>query len=281
MKTISNDLKQGIANGVIATFIKVTQAGGSPFTILGYSDHDKELTFDSVVYKPSPALQKISMHLRNNAEVSNQEFLGTWTVDLDEDDLKNGLYDDASIDVFRADYTNVSAGTIIVFRGTLGMIQWTDEGFRADIHSLLRQLQRKIGLTYTAKCRHELYNQFGATNVGGCTLNSASFTYNSSVSSVTNKLKFNIATISQADDWVANGKLTWTSGLNNGAEYTVKTFKSDVIELFLPTVFTINTSDTFTVLAGCDKTFTTCQNKFSNEINFGGFPHIKPEVNWK
>jgi len=168
MKTISNDLKTGIANGTIATFIKITRKDA---TVLGYSDHDKEITFDAVLYEPSAALQKISMNLRNNAEVSNQEFLGTWTVDLDEDDLKNGLYDDASIDVFRADYTNVAAGTIIVFRGTLGMIQWTDSGFRADIHSLMRQLQQKIGLTYTAKCRHQLFNQNSATSVGACTLN--------------------------------------------------------------------------------------------------------------
>jgi len=278
MKTISTDLKNGIANGTIATFVKITRKDGISF---GYSDHDVQIVFDSLLYRPSPSLQNISMHLRNNAEVSNQEFLSTWNVDLNEDDLKNGLYDDANIDVFLADYTNIAAGTIIIFRGSLGLIQWTDEGFRADIHSLMQQLQRQIGMTYTSKCRHQLFDQFGPTIVGGCTLVAGSFQYSSSVSSVTNKHNFNINSIGQPDDWVANGKLVWTSGLNNGAEYTVKSFKSDVIELFLPTVFTINTGDTFDVFAGCDKTFATCQTKFNNEVNFGGFPHIKPEVNFK
>lgn len=278
MKTISAALKTAIANGTIATFVKITRQDA---TVLGYSDHDKQLTLDTVTYIPSPALQRISMNLRNNAEVSNQEFLGTWDVDLDEDDLKNGLYDDASIDVFRADWSGGTTDTVVIFRGTLGIIQWTDEGFRADIHSTMQQLQKQIGMTYTSKCRHKLFEQNNNTNVGACTLISTSFDYTSSVTVNTSKIKFTGASIGQADDWVANGKLVWTSGLNNGAEYTVKSFKSNVYELFLPTVFSISNGDTFTVFAGCDKTFDTCQAKFSNEVNFGGFPHIKPEVNWK
>lgn len=278
MKTISAALKTGIANGTIATFILITRKDG---TLLGYSDHDKDVTYNSLVYKPSPALKKISLNLRNNAEVSNQEILATWNVDLDEDDLKNGLYDDALIDVFRMDYTNVSAGIIIVFRGSLGLIQWTDEGFRADIHSIMRQLQRKIGLTYTAKCRFKLFQQASPISVGACTLNEGSFTYSTTVNTVSNNLNFAINSIGQPDDWIANGKIRFTSGLNNGVEYTIKSFKSNIIELFLPTIFAINNGDTALVFAGCDKTFDTCQKKFNNEINFGGFPHIKPEINWK
>lgn len=278
MKIISAALKTAIGNGTIATFIKITRQDNISY---GYTDHDKEMTFDSLVYVPSPALERISMNLRNNAEVSNQEFLGTWDINLDEDDLKNGLYDDASIDVFRADWSGGTIDTVITFRGTLGIIQWTDEGFRADIHSSMQQLQKQIGMIYTSKCRHKLFEQINTTNVGACTLSDAAFTYNSSVTVNTSKIKFTAGSIGQPDDWVTNGRLLWTSGLNTGTEYTVKSFKSNVYELFLPTVFSINNTDTFTVFAGCDKTFDTCTNKFSNQINFGGFPHIKPEVNWK
>ena len=278
MKTVSAALKTAIANGTIATFVKITRLDN---TVLGYSDHDKEITLDTVTYIPSPALQRISMNLRNNAEVSNQEFLGTWDIDLDEEDLKNGLYDDATIDVFRADWSGGTTDTIIIFRGTLGIIHCKDEGFRADIHSKMQQLQKQIGMIYTSKCRHKLFEQNDNTNVGACTLNSAAFTYTGSVSVNTSKIKFTAPFTGLADDWTANGKLVWTSGLNSGAEYTVKSFTSNVYELFLPTVFSINNGDAFTVFAGCDKTFDTCKNKFSNEVNFGGFPHIKPEVNWK
>jgi len=284
MKTISANLKAGIANGTIATFVKITRTDG---VVLGYTDHDILLSYDNVSYVPSPSLQKISMHLRNNAEVSNQEFLSTWDINVTEADLKNGLYDDASIDVFRADYTYIDVSNriqeiIIIFRGSLGLIQWTDEGYRADVHSIMRQLQRQIGLTYTSKCRFVLYSQQSPISVGACTIDKTSYTENMNIASVTNKLKFTTSGSAQANDYFANGQLTWISGLNTGAVYTVKSFKSsNIFELFLPTVFTININDTFTVSAGCDKTFNTCKTKFSNQLNFGGFPHIKAEINWK
>ncbi len=36
----------------------------------------------------------------------------------------------------------------------------------------------------------------------------------------------------------------------------------------------IAAGDTFTVTAGCDKLFATCQAKFANAENFRGFPHM-------
>ena len=36
----------------------------------------------------------------------------------------------------------------------------------------------------------------------------------------------------------------------------------------------IAVGDAFTVTAGCDKLFATCQSRFSNSANFRGFPHI-------
>lgn len=278
MKTISAPLQQGIDNGTISTFIKIVR---SDATIKGFSNHDKPLTIDSIQYKPTPGLERVIMNLRSNAEVSNQEFGGGWVVDLNETDLQNGLYDDALITVFRADWSNVSAGTVVIFEGSLGMIQWTEDGFKADIHSLMRQLGKKIGISTTAKCRHNLFTQASSTNIGACTLVEGSFTYNTTVVTATSKLKFTIGSIGQPDAWIANGILTWTSGLNSGASYEVKSYVSNVVDLFLPTTFIVANGDAFTVTAGCDKNIETCKSKFSNVVNFGGFPHIKPEVNWK
>ena len=33
-------------------------------------------------------------------------------------------------------------------------------------------------------------------------------------------------------------------------------------------------ADTFNIIAGCDKLAATCKTKFSNMVNFGGFPFI-------
>jgi uncharacterized phage protein (TIGR02218 family) len=36
----------------------------------------------------------------------------------------------------------------------------------------------------------------------------------------------------------------------------------------------IEVGDTFDITAGCDKRLETCRDRFSNVVNFGGFPHM-------
>ena len=280
MKTISASLKEGIASGSVATFVRIEAADG---TIFGFTNHDVELTFVGVVYKPTPALERISMNQRGNAEVGNQEFAGGWVVDLPEEDLGRGKYDDAVVSVFRADWRNPDAGIVSIFEGTLGLIQWTEDGFRADVHSLMRQLSRIIGIEVTAACRHNLFNTNSGTTIGACQLSEASYATNTSVTAVTNTIEFELSGVSEVDGYFANGLLSFTSGLNDGLDYEVKSWNNTtkVIELFLPTRFIPSISDTVRVRAGCDKTAATCKSKFNNIVNFGGFPHIRNEINFK
>src|SRR3712207_7264503 len=36
----------------------------------------------------------------------------------------------------------------------------------------------------------------------------------------------------------------------------------------------ISPGDAFTLSAGCDKSFSTCRDRFANSVNFRGFPHM-------
>jgi uncharacterized phage protein (TIGR02218 family) len=75
---------------------------------------------------------------------------------------------------------------------------------------------------------------------------------------------------------IANGKLTWTSGLNKGASIEVKSIGSSTIGLTLPMANDISIGDTFNISSGCDKNFnsTTGCSFYNNRINFRGYPHI-------
>ena len=46
------------------------------------------------------------------------------------------------------------------------------------------------------------------------------------------------------------------------------------IELWQRLSEPIEAGDTFRIVAGCDKQFTTCRTKFANVPNFRGFPHV-------
>jgi uncharacterized phage protein (TIGR02218 family) len=72
------------------------------------------------------------------------------------------------------------------------------------------------------------------------------------------------------------GKLTWTTGSNNGVSMEVKNWDnpSQTFSLWLPMPNAIQAGDTYSVYPGCDKRFTTCQTTFNNTVNFGGFPYV-------
>ena len=74
------------------------------------------------------------------------------------------------------------------------------------------------------------------------------------------------------------GRLTWTSGAHDGLTELIRSHRrgADAHRLVFqsdgrppPEV-----GDTFSIVAGCDKTFSTCKAKFDNHENFRGFPHL-------
>ena len=161
MKTISAGLQTGIDNGTVALCIKLTTKDA---TVSTFTSHDETLTVSGLDYEPTAGLQRIVMSLRNNAEVSNQEFTAAWVIGgLDEAELAAGKYDDARLEVFKVDWTDTSTGTVSVFDGPLGLLQWSEDGFRANIYSNMYKLGKPVGIQTTAKCRHQLFAVAGST----------------------------------------------------------------------------------------------------------------------
>lgn len=286
MKTVPADIQTGLNDGTIATCVQLTTKSGEVF---GFTNHDTAITVSGTVFKATPGLSDVKMNIRDNAEVSNQEVSGGWVVDLDEQELQSGKFDNAEFEVFIVNWAAIVGGVLdtvnnklIKLKGNTGILQWSEDGFRVDIHNMMKRLGKSMGFTSTANCRHKLFSQFDDTLVGACTLNPVTYTVTGTVTAeVASKLKFTASGITQASGYYTGGTVTFTSGLNNGNSYTVKSYDGTNVTLYLPSGYSIQVGDTFEITAGCDKTFTTCKNKFNNEINFGGFPHIKGEINYK
>ena len=136
----------------------------------------------------------------SSAKVSNQEFGSAW-VDAPEEDVLAGKFDNATIEVLWVSWNDVSQGTVSTFKGNLGVLNWNEEGFRADIHSTMRSLARNIGFQYTAQCRHKLFGATGTdANMGACSLISTSFTWNATVTDVSrDKILFEVSNGSATD----------------------------------------------------------------------------------
>jgi hypothetical protein len=70
------------------------------------------------------------------------------------------------------------------------------------------------------------------------------------------------------------GVLTFTSGANDGLSMEVRQYTEGQITLALPMPYECQIGDTYSLIAGCDKTMRACGDKFSNVVNFRGFPHV-------
>jgi uncharacterized phage protein (TIGR02218 family) len=85
------------------------------------------------------------------------------------------------------------------------------------------------------------------------------------------------------DEWFTHGVLEFTSGKNTGqklnvlGDRSVNNERRVVINQELP--FAVVDGDQVWLTVGCDKSLTTCRDKFQNAANFQGFPHI-PGEDW-
>jgi hypothetical protein len=79
------------------------------------------------------------------------------------------------------------------------------------------------------------------------------------------------------DGWFALGLVKWLTGNNAGTYNQVRvwTQATSRIQLWGATRFNVQVGDTFEIVPGCDKKFSTCLAKFNNTINFRG-EHLLP-----
>lgn len=283
MRTIPAPLLTELESGSprIARLIKLTCEDG---TIIAVTDHDKSLVVDGTTHVPAPGLETPKLISTGNAEVSTQNLRNAFAIEVPDSDLEAGKFDNATVEVAWCSWADPSAGKVVTFSGKIGDIKWSEEGFEVELVSYMRALERNLGQTYTASCRHELYGSGGPGFVGKCGVDPTTFTKTGTVTSIAvSKWRFSCsgAASTQADDYFAFGVLTWTTGNNAGLSCTVKKNTGAALDLVLPTAFAIQVGDTFSVKAGCDKTLETCRTKFNNVANFGGFPHINTDVTFR
>lgn len=119
---------------------------------------------------------------------------------------------------------------------------------------------------YQSLCNHVLFDE-------GCQVAKASFTHTGTCSAVNgNDITVDdlYATFPSAD-WAKGGYASF----NDSDFRLINAQSGDTVTLFLP--FENNPlGQTVKVFAGCDHSLSTCSSKFSNVINFGGFPNVPP-----
>lgn len=268
MKTAGSPLATHIAGETttLATCWEVTRRDGS---IFGFTDFDKDLTVDSLLYQARSGYTRSAIHTIANLAVDNLDIESAIDSEtLSAADLRAGVWDGATVEIFLVNWANLANGKIILKRGTIGEVELKDTVFRAELRGLSQALSQQIVELYTPDCRADL----GDTR---CKVNLAALTVTGAVSAVTDRRSFADSSRSESVNHWNGGLLIWTSGANVGRKMEVKAFGSGgAFTLFLPMPSIVAVGDNYSLRPGCDKKFSTCKDRYSNVKNFRGEPNV-------
>jgi uncharacterized phage protein (TIGR02218 family) len=268
-RAISVALKAHYASGTttIATCWKATLTDG---TVVRTTSHDSDIVFDGETYLSVAAYSPSDIVSAADLSPDNLELEGFLSSPaITEEDIQTGRWDYAEIELFEVNYNDLTMGRNLIRNGTLGELTGTRDKYKAELRGLFQKLSRRIVKVTTKDCTANL----GDTR---CGVNLASWTVTGAVTTATSQRQFTDTARTEANDWFTAGKLTWTSGLNIGLSMEVKrSTATGVIELHEAMPFELQVGDAYSVYAGCTSRFTEdCVGKFSNGVNFRGFPFL-------
>jgi len=273
MKTLPTGLQAHLDDGTttLAWCWRLTRNDGQVF---GFTDHDLPLTFDGTTFTPESGFAASEIRSGSDLAVDSQDAVGVLTsTTITETDILDGRWDNAAVEIWRVNWQDVSQ-RVMMRRGGIGQVRRGRLHFVAEMRSLSHVLGQTVGRTFQATCGAALRDARC-----GVDLTAAANKGTGNVAGVVGDRGFTTTDLGAfADGWFALGLVTWTSGANAGRKAEVLSHKLSgalaTVTLLEKPVRPIQLNDAFTITAGCDKSFATCQAKFANAVNFRGFPYI-------
>jgi len=156
MRDIPEALRAAFAQGAakLCQVWIVTRVDG---VRLGFTDHDRDLVFQGVACRADSGWEAGAAHSTLGDEAGDRSVSGLLSdAALRPADLSGGLYDDARIDVFAVDWSDVSQ-SVTLGAGRLARIEArgglsSGAGFVAHVEGPAARLRRVIGRRYTPLC---------------------------------------------------------------------------------------------------------------------------------
>lgn len=273
MKSFSPALAAHLASGV-TTLCACWRIKRTDNVVLGFTDHDRPITFGGVEHEPESGLDASAAVSHAGLQVGGLDVTGAFASDkITEGDLEAGLYDDARVEAWLVNWA-VPAERHLMRVGSIGEVRRAGNAFTAEIRSLSHALDQERGRIFRATCDADLGD-------ARCTVNlaSAEWTASAMVAETDGFVRIRASVPGvRPTGFFDQGTVTFASGANSGRKTEVlrhvRDADGDHIELWQRMAQPIEAGDAFTIMAGCDKRFSTCRDRFDNIENFRGFPHM-------
>jgi uncharacterized phage protein (TIGR02218 family) len=273
MREIPAALAEHLA-GEATNYCHCWRAARRDGAVLGFTDHDEDLAFDDVVYRAATGLDAAEAQCDFGFATGGGEVAGALGSDsMTESDLAAGLWDSAQVEMFLVNW-RVPEQRIRLRIGEIGEVRRNGASFTAELRSMAHRLEARQGRLFTATCDVELGDARCGRDV-----TTPEFRGTGTVASVASRFEIVAGGLDAYENgWFRGGIMHWMSGPNTGRTSEVREHRADGasvrLALWQQPPFPAGPGDAFAVVAGCDKRFETCRDRFANVANFRGFPHM-------
>lgn len=235
---------------------------------------DKDEVYNSETYT-SKAIGRNEVESKNELSRSNIEISVSIDDEMGRRWLKNVVDSVVTLTIFSKEGSSVS----VVWKGRLSAVKPEISEIVLVFESIFTSLRRPgLRARYQRSCPHVLYGR-------GCNLNKDDWAVSGIVTNVQSTAVVMPIAATYPDGYFTagiieapNGTLRFITG-HSGQNLTLIRQLDDLSESFANSEYDFNYGNFYggisaRIFPGCDRVKETCNSKFSNLPNFGGFPFI-------
>lgn len=233
---------------------------------LGFTSHDRDLRVGGLVHLARPGMSPSAIVLGDGVTADDLEVAGGLSsAALTRQDLLAGRWDGARLRLFLVDWRQPDASELVLATGTLGDVavgEGADAGFVATLESPAAALQASVVEICSPECRAELGDMRCRVSLRG----------RRRITQITAAEPDRVRADGIVDADHLDGRLLVLDGAAAGLERRIVAAADGWLQLDEPLAMAVG--DRVLLTQGCDKRFATCRDRFGNEANFRGEPHV-------
>lgn len=253
-----NALETSIENGSVVELYEFIQ-GVSKYR---YCTSEKSVEYQSQIYEPFAGTRK-------SIKQSTDVLKDTISFTFPRGDVFASQYlgfapdDVVTVSIYRGHTTDTDGEFAVYWKGRVIGTKTSGNDITIDCESVFTSIKRPgLRARFEYNCRHSLY-------LTGCNVNREAYKILSSV------LSINGVTLSvQGGTVLGSGYLTGGMLItSSGVARFITSHSGDFITISRP-INDLQGGEVVSLYPGCDHLMSTCNSKFNNIDNFGGFPWV-------
>ena len=239
--------------------------------ILRIAEADEPIIVSGKTFLPLPGSEISAVKHIINGDVGSMEirFAHSEGGTLDTAELNNGFWDGAEVQMHLVDRSSATTLGDPMFTGIIDTVSINLIGSSGsfDIRGLTVEAESFIQ-TFQPMCRTDLFSVL-------CGLDPAAWDHAGTVGAIIDRFNFTVSGLGAppADGWFNQGTFITASGFKGViANWSQGSLK---ITMYQPQcIARLTAGEAITLYPGCDKTATTCREKFNNRINHQAEAHF-------